>query len=195
MRLAFVFVLALALGGCQNGRFDWERMLAQKKATPFTASSVFADGIAMQHPPAGTIPREKELGPSALTLGEVGGSDVRELPLPATHELFLRGQNRFGIFCAPCHGVLGDGRSEVAKNMSLRPPPSLHEPRIAALADGRIFSVVTYGYGMMPPYAWALPPRDRWAVVLYVRALERSQRAALADLPPDMRREAEPWLK
>ncbi len=194
MRLACVLGLAVVLGGCQNGRFDWERMLAQRKATPFTASSVFANGIAMQQPPRGTVPREERLGPSALTLGEVAGVDVNELPLPVTHELFLRGQNRFGIFCAACHGVLGDGRSEVAKNMSLRPPPSLHEPRIAALADGRLFSVVTYGYGMMPSYAWALPVRDRWAVVLYVRALERSQRCALADLPPEVRREAEPWL-
>jgi mono/diheme cytochrome c family protein len=195
MRLESMLGLAVALSACQNGRFDWERMLAQQKATPYTASSVFADGIAMQHPPRGTIAREEQLGPPALTLGEVAGADVRELPLAVTHELFLRGENRFGIFCAPCHGVLGDGRSEVAKNMSLRPPPSLHEPRIAALADGRLFSVVTYGYGLMPSYAWALPVRDRWAVVLYVRALERSQRAVLADLPPAVRREAEPWLK
>jgi mono/diheme cytochrome c family protein len=195
MRLTSVFALACALCGCKDGHFDWERMLAQKKATPFTASSVFADGIAMRRPPEGTVARETELGPPALTLGEVGGADVRELPLAVTHDLFVRGENRFGIFCAPCHGVLGDGRSEVAKNMSLRPPPSLHEPRITALPDGRLFSVVTGGYGMMPSYAWALPVRDRWAVVLYVRALERSQHATLAELSPAVRREAEPWLE
>lgn len=195
MRLPSVLALAVALAGCQDGHFDFQRMLAQRKATPFTASSVFADGIAMRRPPEGTIARERELGPPALTRGQVAGADVRELPLAITHDLFLRGENRFGIFCAPCHGVLGDGRSEVAKNMSLRPPPSLYEPRIAALADGRLFAVVSDGYGLMPAYAWALPPRDRWAVVLYVRALERSQRVALSELPPDVRREAEPWLK
>ncbi|HTQ06730.1 MAG TPA: cytochrome c [Polyangiaceae bacterium] len=186
---------ALVLCGCQHGHFDFARMLAQKKATPFTASSVFADGIAMRQPPSGTFSREAELGPSELTEGQVDGTDVRKVPLALTHELFERGENRFGIFCAPCHGVLGDGHSEVAKNMTLRPPPSLHEPRIQALPDGRLFSVVTHGYGLMPPYAWALPVNDRWAVVAYVRALELSQHVALGDLPPDARKEAEPWLK
>lgn len=187
--------LAVALAGCQNGHFDFARMLAQKKATPFTASSVFPNGMAMQSPPPGTFSRESELGPSDVTLGEVGGTPVAHVPLPLTPALFARGQNRFGIYCAACHGVLGDGHSEVAKNMTLRPPPSLHEPRIVALPDGYVFSVISHGYGMMPSYAWALPVHDRWAVIAYVRALERSQHVALADLPPDLRREAEPWLK
>ncbi len=94
------------------------------------------------------------------------------------------------MYCAACHGLAGDGDSPVARNMALRKPPSLHEPRIRALPAGRLYAVVRDGYGLMPSYAEELSVGERWAVVAYVRALQLSQGARLAELPPELRSEA-----
>jgi mono/diheme cytochrome c family protein len=106
-----------------------------------------------------------------------------------------RGADRFARTCAACHGPLGDGRSVVARDMVLRPPPSLLVPPVLGYDDRRLYEVITAGYGVMPPYAYQLPPDDRWAVVHYLRVLQRSQRAVLAELPAVRRQEAERWLR
>ena len=95
------------------------------------------------------------------------------------------GRKRFEIICATCHGLVGDGRSLVARNMSLRPPPSLHD--YASRPDGYIYQVITRGFGLMPSYSAELPVEERWAVVAYVRALQLSQRSNLAASPPAVR--------
>lgn len=191
-RLVAVTWLALA---CDDEGFDFERMLDQHKYEAYERSSAFADGMVMRTPPEGTIARESVLGPPELLDGARDGVDVERLPVPLTRELLVRGQERFRIFCATCHGELGDGRSQVAENMTLRPPPSLHEPRLRAYPPGRLFRVVSRGYGLMPSYAPELSLADRWAVVAYVQALQLSQSVELARLPPDSRKEAEPWLR
>jgi mono/diheme cytochrome c family protein len=110
---------------------------------------------------------------------------VEAIPLTLTRELVERGQESFDIYCATCHGVLGDGVSQVARNMGLREPPSLVD--LPAYPDGYYFDVISQGYGLMPPYAEKLTPEQRWAVVAYVRALQESQRAGLEDVPPEAR--------
>jgi mono/diheme cytochrome c family protein len=106
-------------------------------------------------------------------------------PVRLDADLLALGRRKFDVHCATCHGVLGDGQSQVALNMSLRKPPSLHEYR--SVPDGYIFQVITRGFGLMPSYAGDLSPHERWAVVAYVRALQLSQAASLQQVPPQIR--------
>lgn len=182
--------LAAALG-CQ---VDLERMLDQHKAEAYAESPFFADGQSMRRPPAHTVPVTRVTRRPELARGEVGGTPVSRIPIPLDAALLQRGEERFRIFCRTCHGALGDGRSEVAENMKLRKPPSLHEAKIRAFPPGQLYRVVSEGYGLMPAYADELTYRDRWAVVAFVRALQLSQDVALAELPESLREEARPWL-
>ena len=180
------------LAACQT---DLERMLDQKKAEPFEASSVFADGKVMRTPPAGTVATSTRLGPPELVSGRTGDRYVERIPLAIDAPRLERGEQRFQVFCRACHGPLGDGQSPVADAMALRRPVSLHEPRIVALPAGALYRAITEGFGLMPSYAAQLELEDRWAVVAYVQALQFSQAAKLAELPQELQREAEPWLK
>lgn len=186
-------LLFASYAGCE--RVDLERMLDQNKAEPYEASPFFDDGRAMRSPPEGTVAKEALLGPEALVSGTNSGAYVARIPIVLDDKIMERGQTRFRIFCAACHGALGDGNSQVAENMNLRRPPSLHEARIAALPVGRVYRVVRDGYGLMPSYADQLDTSDRWAVVAYVKALQLSQKTTLAQLPPALVKEAQPWLK
>ena len=188
-----VALLVQTTTGCDG--IDLERMLDQNKAEAYEESPFFADGRAMQLPPEGTVPRHAVIGPKSLVAGVDQGEYVTRIPVPVNMELLERGQNRFRIFCRTCHGPLGTGKSQVAENMSLRPPPSLHEPRIVEYPAGRLYRVIRDGYGLMPSYANELGLSDRWAVVAYVQALQLSQRLALAELPRSMQEEARSWLK
>jgi mono/diheme cytochrome c family protein len=174
-------VALVLLAGC-----DWstQRMVAQERCERDEPTALFSDGNCNQAPPPGVVPWRGARGP-----------DEAAPPPPRTRALVARGRDRFEIFCAPCHGLLGDARTHVAANMLLRPPPSLHEPRVAALADTRIFEVITGGYGLMPAYRAQLAPADRWAVIAYVRVLERSQDVVLDRLPAAVQEEARPWLR
>jgi mono/diheme cytochrome c family protein len=105
--------------------------------------------------------------------------------VPVTPELLQLGRKRYDVFCAVCHGVLGDGQGPVARNMSIRPPPSLLQ--IGQRPDGFFFAAITEGYGYMPSYRPWLGDEERWAVVAYVRALQLSQGARIEQVPPDVR--------
>jgi hypothetical protein len=196
-RLA-ALALLLLLGACRgvNTRVHWyfERMLIQPYYKPFRSNPFYADGRAMRPPPGGTIPREAVLGPPELVAGGVGDTYVTTFPVPVTMELLEVGRRRFDITCAACHGVMGDGASIVASKMQLRPPPSLHQPDIRGFPPGRIYRVINEGYGLMPSYAPQLTLQERWAVVAYVKALQLSQWAVVADLPEPIRAEVERLL-
>jgi mono/diheme cytochrome c family protein len=150
-------------------------MVDQSRVDPYESSTFFADGRGMRTPPPGTIAREDDLEAEHQT----------DLAKPITRDLLLRGKSRFEVTCAACHGLLGDGDSIVASNMALRRPPSLHLRRDRS--DRYFYDVISEGYGLMPSYAGTLSPRDRWAVVAYVRALQLSQAAELASIPADRR--------
>lgn len=178
-RLAALALLVLA--ACP--RLD--PMQRQQKVKAYQQSDYHPDGVAMRAPPEGTVPYRSALDPAVATGLGPDGKPLAESPVAASPALLARGRSRFEIHCAVCHGVLGDGESQVALNMSLRKPPSLHAYR--GVPDGHIFRVVSIGFGLMPSYAAALSPEDRWAVVAYVRALQLSQYAGLDQLPPDAR--------
>ena len=161
----------------------------ENKRRAYQESEQFGDGLAMRHPPEGTVPYRSALDPVVATGLGPDGRAVPVLPVAVTADVLARWRNRFDVHCAVCHGVLGDGESQVALNMSLRKPPSLHAYR--DVPDGHIFRVVTNGFGLMPSYAPSLSVEDRWAVVAYVRALQLSQFAAATALPPDARERLE----
>lgn len=167
-----------------------ERMQDQAKVEPYEASPLFADARGMRVPPVGTVPRERDLGPPELVHGAGPEGEVTSVPIEVDRELLERGRDRFERICGACHGVLGSGNPAIVENSELRPPPSLHEPRIRAQPPGRLFATVSLGFGLMPPYRAELSVTDRWAVVAYLPVLWASQSADLSALPPDIQAEA-----
>jgi mono/diheme cytochrome c family protein len=161
----------------------------ENRTEAYRTSPLPEEALAMRHPPAGTVPYRSLLAPALATGLAEDGRPVEESPIPATAATLTRGRSRFDVICATCHGVLGDGESQVALNMALRRPPSLHAYR--DVPDGHIFRVVTNGFGLMPSYANELSVEDRWAVVAYVRALQLSQHATVDQLPPEARQRLE----
>ncbi|MDX2093324.1 MAG: cytochrome c [Kofleriaceae bacterium] len=173
-----LLALVLLATGC-----DWSlnRMIDQPRCEPGKRAPWLPDKRCDQHAPAGTV---------------MWRSSAAAVPEPAaTRASILRGRDRFARFCAPCHGTLGNGASVTARDMSLRKPPSLLTPAVAAFSDQRIFDVISGGYGFMPAYSYQLPPEDRWAVVQFLRVLATSQAFPVAQLPAERRKEAEVWLR
>jgi mono/diheme cytochrome c family protein len=114
--------------------------------------------------------------------GMQAGAPVEKIPMPLTEAVVARGQERFNIYCSPCHGVAGDGEGMIVKR-GYKKPVSYHDPRLRNEKAGYFFDVMTRGFGQMPDYAAQVSPKDRWAIVAYIRALQLSQRAAPADIP------------
>ena len=180
---ALVLLLAVACGDTTVV----DPMERQPKFKAFSANPLYEDGRAMRQPPAGTVPRESiTMRPEITAAVDRKGNVVSAIPISVTRELMESGRTRFEIHCAPCHGLLGDGVSLVATQMSLRPPPNLH--KIRNPGPGHIYQVITQGFGLMAPYSAELTPQERWAVVAYVEALRRSQAVTLAEAPPDIQK-------
>jgi hypothetical protein len=190
---ALLGVMFLA-AGCGRGQPRETRPLVlipdlevQKKYRAQGMGPFFADGRAMRTPPPGTVARGTLREDDAFTTARPAGPGTELLahnPLPMTRVTLERGQERYGIYCAPCHGATGAGKGIVV-GYGLVPPPSFHDERLRAAPEGHFFDVITNGVRTMPPYARQISPADRWAIVAYLRALQRSQNATLADVPPD----------
>jgi len=194
---ACVLLTLLSAGGCEQVLPDisWERMIDQARGKPFRPSPYFPDGKLMQAPPRGTIPTERRFGAQFALEGSEAGVYAQRIPMPIDIALMRQGRRHFETICATCHGLDGSGQSVVARHMDLRKPPALTQPPVAELPAGRIFHVISAGYGLMPSFQADLSPADRWAVVASVRALIRSRHAELARLPADLRRQAEEHLE
>jgi mono/diheme cytochrome c family protein len=164
-----------------------ERMLKQEKAVPYDDNPILPNGMVMQHPPDGTLPVDAIAGDPLLATGAAQGHWATTYPRHVDRAAVESGGQRFDVFCAPCHGVLGDGVSIVSEKMTLRKPPSLLEPRIRAYPVGRIFQTIRGGYGLMPAYAVQISVTDAWAVTAYVRALQIARGVRVGDLSPDLR--------
>ena len=168
-------------------------MQRQQKYKAYQSSEFYDDGLAMRAPPVGTVPFHALVDPVVLSGRGADGKPVATSPVSVDAALLARGRQRFDINCAVCHGTLGDGASQVALNMSLRRPPSLHLYRDRP--DGYIYQVISEGFGLMPSYAQQLSVQDRWAVVAYVRALQLSQHATVDSLPHEVRERVEKEAK
>jgi mono/diheme cytochrome c family protein len=162
----------------------------QKKYKAQSANPLFEDGRSMRTPPAGTVPVGGARASDSFYLGRMQGDTVfvARNPREITPELLRRGRERFDIYCAPCHDRTGGGKGAVI-GYGYVPPPSFHAERVRQFADGYLFHVITNGVRNMPGYGRQIPAEDRWAIVAYLRALQRSQNATLEDVPPDVRSE------
>ena len=189
----FVAGLALAVAlttGCRGGTSKespvaiLRNMYQQPRYNPQAMSTFFADGRTMRTPVEGTLAREVETNPMVAEGRTVDGTGFVET-IPAavvqragdTRTLVNRGQDRYGIYCVPCHDGLGTGKGMVitrAANQGFQ-PPTFHQERIRSMPDGQLFQTISYGFNTMPAYGPQLPVDDRWAIVAYVRALQLSQ--------------------
>jgi mono/diheme cytochrome c family protein len=158
----------------------------QARYNPQSANPFFKDGRAMRPPVKGTIARGELQGDPVAATGRVGGAPAVTPPVPVTKELLIRGRERYAIYCATCHGGVGDGQSLVAGRGMQIPPPSYFTDRIMAMPVGEIYGVITNGVRAMPPLRKLIPTADRWAIAAFVRVLQRSRSATLADVPPDV---------
>jgi mono/diheme cytochrome c family protein len=155
----------------------------QPKYIPLRQSTFFADQRSARTHVTGTVARGQLREDALLYTGKVGGADASVFPFRLDATVMARGQERFNIFCSPCHGQTGTGDGMIVRR-GYRRPASLHEERLRAAPVGHFFDVITNGFGAMPDYASQITPEDRWAVIAYVRALQLSERATLADVPP-----------
>ena len=170
----------------------------QPKLRPQAHNSLFADQLSSRLPVEGTVPRSqptvvanKEIYPfedNALNSGRVTGTTnfVETIPLPVTEQLLARGQQRYAINCTPCHGASGDGKGITSKYNMLA-MANFHDARLVKMPDGEMFNTIAYGKNLMGGYAANISITDRWAIVAYVRALERSRLASLDDVPEAQR--------
>jgi len=166
----------LSLAGC---RLD---MQVQPYYRPLSQSNFFADKRAARPIIAGTVARGELDQDTYFQTGKIGSTDGDFMPFTATAEVLARGQQRFNIYCAPCHSEVGDGNGMIVQRGYQR-PPSYHIERLRKAPIGHFFDVITNGYGRMPDYATQVEPRDRWAIAAYIRALQLSQDATKADVP------------
>lgn len=173
-------LLLFALASCDNSQAfhtpepTLSRMLSQRRADPFEATTAFSDGKVMRRPSPGVVATD----------------DDRDDPPPEpSPELLALGRRRFDVTCATCHGLEGDGESVVATKMQHRRPASFHTPRSRALSRHQIFTIATAGYGLMPGYSDVLSTRERWAVAFYAQALQLRHAARAADLPEALKAE------
>ena len=183
LRTSCILALSLAAAGLTGCRQD---MQDQPKFIPLRPSAFFADGRSERPLVEGTVARGHLDADTAFYTGMVNGKPVASFPFPITRDVLNRGQERFNIYCSPCHDKLGTGNGMIVQR-GYRHPPSYHIDRLRQVPDGYIFDVITNGFGAMPDYAAQVPAQDRWAIVAYIRVLQYSQHAPLADVPPDAR--------
>jgi len=185
--------LALIIGGCMRDvpsdkpPVHLERnMYKQPRYDVQAESDFFADSATMRTPVPGTVPRGFLQDSAAYYTGKIDTTPVAKSPVPLTIQLLKRGQERFNIYCSPCHSRLGDGKG-IMVSRGYVPPPTFHDDRALKFADGHIFDVMTNGLRNMPAYRYQIPVSDRWAIVAYIRALQRSQNATIKDVPEQNR--------
>ena len=180
-RIALALLASTAiLAGCRQDMHDAPRYEA------FEASKSFADGRASRTAPTGTVARGWLRDDEALYTGKINGQAIDEFPFAIGAAELARGQQRFNIYCTPCHGRLGDGNGMVVQR-GLRQAASYHQDRLRQEKIGYFYDVITNGFGAMQGYAAQIPAEDRWAIVSYVRALERAQNASTEDVPADQK--------
>jgi mono/diheme cytochrome c family protein len=195
IRLSLSFAAILATG-CQ------QKMAGQPSYKPLTSCEFFDDGSSARPLVPGTVPRGHLCTDTPLFTGRLASQSgqspaqpvaweneddfTREIPISLDEETIKHGRDRYMIFCVVCHDSLGTGHGKIVERGYTR-PPSYHIDRLRNAPAGRLFAVISEGYGSMPSYAAQIPPRDRWAIVAYVRALQLSQHYPVEELTPQMR--------
>ncbi len=190
--LLFVIVAALALSSCSGVQRTppievWDDMRRQERFKPQEETAVFADHRASRMPVAGTISRGHLKAQDAYHTGMENGQYIGKMPVTVTPELMRTGQTKFNTYCSPCHGRDATGVGIVPTRWPAWQPSNLQEDRLKQTADGDIFTVITYGRRSMPAYRYQIVESDRWAIVAYLRALQRSTSGKIEDVPQELR--------
>ena len=183
-RFAGAALLALVVAACRQDMHD------QPSYSPYEESSFFADGQSARPLVAGTVARGQLKDDPLLYTGKEGEEPATVFPFPVDEKVMTRGQERFNIYCALCHGRAGDGEGIIPQR-GFQSPPTFHQDRLREAPASYYFTVITNGFGAMPSYATEVPPQDRWAIIAYIRALQLSQNATIEDVPQDRRGELE----
>ena len=165
-----------------------QEMANQPKYKPYAPSTFFGDGRSARPLVEGTVARGQARLEAHVSTGKIAGQLADTLPWPVTRALLARGQERYNIYCTPCHDHVGNGEGMVVRRGFQR-PPSFHIDRLREAPIGHFFDVMTNGFGAMPDYAAQVPLRDRWAIAAYLRALQLSQHTTLADVPVPVRQQ------
>jgi len=181
VRLWTAFCIVM-LGGCS------QEMANQPRYEPLEPSAFFQDGLSSRQLVNGTVARGHQPHDTPLETGRAHGDLVETLPMPVTEALLRRGEERYNIYCAPCHSRVGTGQGMIVSRGYPR-PPSFHNPRLRQMPIGYFFVVATDGFGRMPAYGRMVPTPDRWAIAAYIRALQYSQYAPVAELPAETRQQ------
>ena len=168
-----------------------QNMATQPRYDPLEASDFFPDSSSARPLPIGTISRDYVMKTEFGETGMIGGKPADRFPFPITAEVMRRGQQRYNIYCSPCHDYVGTGNGMAARRGFRRMPASFHTEDMRMSPPGHFFDVMTNGFGSMPPYANQIAARDRWAITAYIRALQLSQWATLDSVPEDERRRLE----
>ena len=166
----------LALAACRQDMHD------QPRFKPLARSDFYSDLRSARPPVEGTVARGQLHEDSYFYTGKMGNAPGDYMPFAVNEEVLARGQERFNIYCSPCHSELGDGNGVIVQR-GYRAPPSYHTERLRKAPLGYFFDVMTNGFGAMPDYASQISAQDRWNIVAYIRALQLSQNATAADLP------------
>jgi hypothetical protein len=172
--VTFLGLAILILAGCRQDMHD------QPKFKPLAKSDFYPDLRASRLPVEGTIARGDLHEDAYFYTGKMGSNPGDYMPFAVTQADLERGRERYNIYCAPCHSRVGDGNGMIPQR-GFRHPPSYHEDRLRKAPLGYFFQVMTEGFGAMPEYASQIPPRDRWCIVAYIRALQLSQNATMAE--------------
>src|SRR4029453_13858542 len=175
-----VGLLLLAAAGCRQDMHN------QPKAIPLRESMFFKDTSSARPVAEGTIARGTLQDDAAFFTGKAGALAVEALPFALTADVLDRGEQRFNIYCTPCHGLSGNGDGMIVRR-GYRQPPSYHIDRLRAVPLGHFYDVMTNGFGAMPDYRGQISPRDRWAIAAYVRALQLSQHTPADELSQEER--------
>ena len=171
-----LIVVTAIVAGCRQDMHD------QPKYVPLRQSDFFGDERSARPLVAGTVARGHLREDVLLYTGKDNGADATTFPFAVDAGVMARGRERFDIFCAPCHGRTGQGDGMIVRR-GFRRPPTFHIDRLRDAPVGHLFDVITNGFGAMPDYATQIPAGDRWAIIAYVRALQLSAHATLADVP------------
>jgi hypothetical protein len=175
--LALLLATIAMLSAC---RLD---MQVQPRQNPLSRSDFFTDQRSERPPVEGTVARGQLHEDAYFYTGKIGNTPGDYMPFPVTKEVLDRGRERFNIYCSPCHSTLGDGNGFIPSRGFARKPPSFHTPRLQKAPLGYFYDVITNGFGIMSDYSSQIPPRDRWSIVAYIRALQLSQNATRSDVP------------
>jgi hypothetical protein len=169
-------MLLFLLAGCRTDMQD------QPRFNPLRKSDFYADQRSSRPVVVGTVARGQLRDDTYFYTGMIGNQPGNVMPFPVTRDVLARGQERYNIYCSPCHSELGDGNGMIVQR-GYRRPPSYHTDRLRQAPLGHFYDVITNGFGAMPDYASQIAPRDRWAIIAYIRALQYSQNAPAGSVP------------